>query len=162
MRRQGREPNVHCVSCSRSGSSPAPAACRRRPDQSPRALDSHGVGQPRRSGVHRGRGGVARSDLASASRGTWPNVVRVGSARLHLRHGGPRFTNNTSVDVGTGAALQVPSLRAVSFRAPYLHDGCAPALIDRFAAGGGGDKHGHTSQLEPAQIADLVAYLESL
>lgn len=77
-------------------------------------------------------------------------------------HTGSHLSNNTSVDVGTGAALQVPSLRAVSFRAPFLHDGCAPSLADRFGACGGGDRHGHTSQLKPEQIADLVAYLESL
>jgi cytochrome c len=77
-------------------------------------------------------------------------------------HSGARLSNNGSADVGTGAVLQVPSLRAVSFRAPFLHDGCAPTLSDRFAACGGGDLHGHTSQLQASQVADLVAYLESL
>jgi hypothetical protein len=43
-----------------------------------------------------------------------------------------------------------------------MHDGCAAKLLDRFGACGGGDKHGHTSQLQPAQLADLVAYLRSL
>jgi len=43
-----------------------------------------------------------------------------------------------------------------------MHDGCAATLRDRFGACGGGELHGHTSQLTPAQIDDLVAYLESL
>jgi hypothetical protein len=78
-------------------------------------------------------------------------------------HSGARFSNNESVDVGTGAPLQVPSLRAVSFRAPVMHTGCAKTLAERFAAPcGGGDMHGHTSQLRELEINDLVAYLETL
>ena len=39
----------------------------------------------------------------------------------------------------------------------------APTLLARFrdARCGGGDQHGHTSQLDEGQLADLVAYLES-
>jgi mono/diheme cytochrome c family protein len=77
-------------------------------------------------------------------------------------HSGARLSNNQTADVGTGSLLQVPSLRAVSFRAPFMHDGCASTLSDRFSTCGGGDKHGHTSQLQATQIRDLVAYLESL
>jgi mono/diheme cytochrome c family protein len=79
-------------------------------------------------------------------------------------HGGALTTDNRTVDVGTGKALQVPSLRGVGFRAPFMHDGCAPTLADRFRspACGGGDKHGVTSRLSEGQIADLVSYLESL
>lgn len=40
-------------------------------------------------------------------------------------HAGPTSTNNTTVDAGTGGTFQVPSLRDVAFRAPYIHDGCA-------------------------------------
>jgi mono/diheme cytochrome c family protein len=80
-------------------------------------------------------------------------------------HGGERFTNNTTVDVGTGKPFQVPSLLGLWSRAPYMHDGCAPTLLDRFDprySCGGGDLHGKTSQLSVEQLADLVAYLESL
>jgi cytochrome c peroxidase len=77
-------------------------------------------------------------------------------------HTGARLSSNQSADVGTGVFVQVPSLRAVSFRAPFMHDGCARTLSDRFTTCGGGDKHGHTSQLQATQIQDLVAYLESL
>jgi mono/diheme cytochrome c family protein len=77
-------------------------------------------------------------------------------------HSGPLFTNHTVVDVGTGGAFKVPSLLGVAARPPYLHDGCAATLADRFGTCGGGDRHGHTSQLTPAQVSDLIAYLESI
>jgi cytochrome c len=77
-------------------------------------------------------------------------------------HNGEHFSNNMMADVGTGAVLQVPSLRGVSFRTPLMHDGCAKTLADRFGSCGGGDSHGHTSQLNSGEIADLSAYLETL
>lgn len=77
-------------------------------------------------------------------------------------HSGPKLTNNESVDVGTGGTFQVPSLLGLALRAPYLHDGRAPTLLDRFSAAGGGEEHGHTSELGPADLDDLVTYLESL
>ena len=76
-------------------------------------------------------------------------------------HSGARFTNSATVDVGTGDAFQVPSLIGVSARAPFLHDGCAATLNDRFGACGGA-KHGNTSSLSAASITDLVTYLQSL
>ncbi|HVU52717.1 MAG TPA: cytochrome c [Polyangia bacterium] len=87
-----------------------------------------------------------------------------GSATLGCTtcHAGPRLTNNLSVDVGTGLTAQVPSLRGVGWRAPFLHNGCAPTLADRFGSCGGGDRHGHTSQLAPSDVADLTAFLETL
>ena len=82
-------------------------------------------------------------------------------------HSGPHMTNGETVDVGTGddgpLALQVPSLLGLGSREPYLHDGSALTLRDRFDPSiGGGEKHGHTAQLSAQQIDDLVAYLESL
>jgi mono/diheme cytochrome c family protein len=78
-------------------------------------------------------------------------------------HSGPNFTNNQNADIGFGYALQVPTLIDVSFRAPYLHDGSAATLADRFTdATAMSGKHGQTSQLSQAQIGDLIAYLESL
>jgi hypothetical protein len=64
--------------------------------------------------------------------------------------------------VGTAGIFQVPSLIGVAARAPYLHDGCAPTLLDRFGPCGGGDRHGFTSNLSQGDLGDLVAYLESL
>ena len=100
------------------------------------------------------------SDTAAVARGQ--TLFESKELGCNTCHSGARLSNNESADVGTGAMLQVPSLRAISFRAPFMHDGCAKTLTDRFAACGGGDKHGHTSQLQAPQIQDLVAYLESL
>lgn len=78
-------------------------------------------------------------------------------------HSGSRWTNNDTVDVGTGLALQVPSLVGVSGHPPFLHDGCAASLRDRFdPACGGGDRHGVTSHLSDAELDDLVAFLTTL
>jgi mono/diheme cytochrome c family protein len=78
-------------------------------------------------------------------------------------HGGPSGTNSTTVYVGTGISAQVPSLVGLGTRAPYMHDGCAPTLFERFdPACGGGDMHGFTSQLGEADIRDLVAYVLTL
>lgn len=79
-------------------------------------------------------------------------------------HSGAALSNNQTVDVGTGGALQVPSLRSLARRAPYMHDGCAHTLTERFTnpACGGGDRHGRTSHLDERAVADLVAYMQSL
>jgi len=77
-------------------------------------------------------------------------------------HNGPNFSNNGFADVGKGVALQVPSLIAVSERAPYMHDGCASTLLERFDPSCGGAMHGDLSSLSQDDIGDLVAYLESL
>nr|HEX4315915.1 hypothetical protein [Kofleriaceae bacterium] len=77
-------------------------------------------------------------------------------------HSGPLLTNKAKVDVGTGGLFEVPSLISVGARPPFLHTGCAATLADRFGSCGGGDHHGHTSQLSAGDISDLVAYLETL
>ncbi|WP_438010305.1 c-type cytochrome [Sorangium sp. So ce321] len=102
-----------------------------------------------------------------------PNAEAVarGDALFHDKtvdcascHAGAQLTNNESFDVGTSKAFQVPSLVRIGARAPFMHDGCAATLKDRFVnpACGGGDKHGKTSHLSDEQIDDLVAYLETL
>jgi hypothetical protein len=79
-------------------------------------------------------------------------------------HNGGSFTNNQTVDVGTGGKFQVPSLVGIGMRGPFMHDGCAKTLRDRFTtpACGGGDKHGVTSKLTPAQLNDLLAYVNTI
>ena len=83
----------------------------------------------------------------------------VGCRRCHA---GDKLTDNRSVDVGTGAVLQVPSLRALAYRAPFMHNGCAATLRDRFQPGCGGARHGDVSGLSDQQVDDLVAYLQTL
>lgn len=77
-------------------------------------------------------------------------------------HSGPLYTNNTLVDVGTGQLFKVPSLLGLAVRAPYMHDGCAATLRDRFGTCGGGEAHGHTAHLSEQQVTDLIAFLDSL
>jgi cytochrome c553 len=101
-------------------------------------------------------------DAASIDRGRalFNDSAKVGCVTCHA---GARYTNNQNADVGTGGRFQVPSLSDVGSRAPFMHDGCASTLAARFSPGcGGGDKHGVTSHLSTAQLADLMSFLESL
>jgi cytochrome c553 len=78
-------------------------------------------------------------------------------------HVTPALGVAVSADVGTGGFFQVPPLAGVAYRAPYLHDGCAATLADRFTDPcAGGDRHGRTSHLSAAEIGDLVSYLRTL
>jgi len=98
-----------------------------------------------------------------------PNAVARGKSLFESQdtgctacHSGSQLTTKAIVDVGTGGPFKVPSLLGLGLRAPYLHDGSAATLADRFGPAGGGDNHGHTSQLSTAQVSDLVSYLTSL
>jgi CxxC motif-containing protein (DUF1111 family) len=77
-------------------------------------------------------------------------------------HSGPRYTNGMTVDVGTGRAFQVPSLTGLSARAPFMHDGCAAKVGDRFTPSCGGAGHGVVTDLTAENRLDLQAFLESL
>jgi hypothetical protein len=101
----------------------------------------------------------ARPETPAAARGRALFFdPKIDCARCHA---GPRYTNNLSMDVGTGGVFQTPSLLGVGWRAPFMHDGCAPTLRARFAPCGGSN-HGNTAQLSEAQLADLIAFLETL
>jgi hypothetical protein len=98
-------------------------------------------------------------DQAAASRGKALFAsAEVGCSGCHV---GDKLTNNATMDVGTGGAFQVPPLVGVGWRAPFLHAGCAATLADRFG-GCATPVHGNTSQLTPANVSDLVAFLETL
>jgi len=101
------------------------------------------------------------ADAAAVERGRalFADPARAACATCHA---GAHFTNNVNIDVGTGGAFQVPSLVGIGSRGPYMHDGCAQTLRDRFGACGGGDRHGATSMLSASEIADLVSYLQTL
>jgi hypothetical protein len=106
--------------------------------------------------------GAAGLDAASIVRGkTLFDDPKIGCASCHA---GVLLTNNATVDVGTGRAFQVSSLRGVSFHDPFMHDGCAKTLSERFGAAScsGGDRHGWTSALDANQVEDLVQYLQAL
>jgi len=99
-------------------------------------------------------------DAAAVERGrVLFNDTQLACATCHV---GPDYTDNLPHNVGTGAAFITPSLIDVNVRAPLFHDGCAVTLQGRFGPCGGGDKHGITSKLTPADEADLVAFMQSL
>jgi len=79
-------------------------------------------------------------------------------------HSGAKLTDNRTLAIASAGTskLQVPSLVAVGYRAPFMHDGCAKTLADRFDPQCGGDQHGNIASLSDVQRSDLVAYLESL
>jgi hypothetical protein len=106
---------------------------------------------------------TAPADAAAVARGKTLFDDPAGAACVTC-HTGTKFTNAQTVDVGTGAPFQVPSLVGVGTRGPYMHNGCAKTLEQRFTntACGGGDAHGHTSNLTPSEISDLLAYLNSI
>jgi mono/diheme cytochrome c family protein len=99
------------------------------------------------------------ADDATVKRGK----VVFASAGCAACHAGVDFTNGQNVDVGTGGAFQVPQLHGLGFRAPYMHNGCAPTLAARFSDSCAGDvRHGAISALSEAQIGDVIAYLDTL
>jgi hypothetical protein len=76
-------------------------------------------------------------------------------------HSGSKFTNNATMDVGTGAAFQVPPLVGVGWRTPLMHDGCAATIADRFGSCST-PGHGNIASLSTDDVANLTAYLETL
>ncbi len=62
-------------------------------------------------------------------------------------------------DDGTYGPYEGP--QSPSAGTPLMHAGCAATLDDRFGRCAT-PEHGNTGSLTPAQIADLVSYLETL
>jgi len=101
-------------------------------------------------------------DTAAVARGRalFNDASRAACATCHT---GDRLTTSATVDVGTGGKFQVPSLVGLGSHAPFMHNGCARTLRDRFnPACGGGDKHGVTSGLSAGELSDLTTFLETL
>ena len=100
-----------------------------------------------------------------------PNHERSGDDELALQgaqlftelgcrtcHSGPAFTNNATVPFGS-EVLQVPNLRSVALRPPYMHDGrcesleCATLeMVEKTTQ----------RELDLEDLTALVAYLETL
>lgn len=79
-------------------------------------------------------------------------------------HGGPWLTDGLTHDVGTRdpggpVAMQTPSLRGLGARGPWMHDGCAVTLEDRFDPACGGSDHGVVAAED---VAALVGWLRGL
>ena len=92
-------------------------------------------------------------------------------------HSGPRLSDSTTGvrhDVGTlkpssGSraggpldGLDTPTLHGLWATAPYLHDGSAPSLRDVLTTANPDGRHGATSTLSPAQVDQLVEYLQQV
>jgi YVTN family beta-propeller protein len=92
-------------------------------------------------------------------------------------HSGPYYTDSSLKkpfnlhDVGTGKddpgekmgpKYDTPSLLGVYRTAPYLHHGKAATLMDVLTTCNKADRHGKTSHLKPAQLEELVVFLQSL
>jgi cytochrome c peroxidase len=86
-------------------------------------------------------------------------------------HSGTYFTDLKMRDVGTvrtdpseklGPEFDTPTLLSVYRSAPYLHHGQAATLEDVLTTQNPDDRHGVTSHLSPAQVADLVEFLKAL
>ena len=83
-------------------------------------------------------------------------------------HGGPKYTNRTQVNVGTGKptdrspVIDVPQLPNVAYSAPYLHDGSARSLEEIWTVFNPKDTHGVSNDLTKDELNDLIEYLKTL
>jgi YVTN family beta-propeller protein len=92
-------------------------------------------------------------------------------------HGGADYTDSARGvlhDVGTIVAssgqhagmvlngLDSPTLLGVWETPPYLHDGSAPTLRDVLTGKNPNDAHGYVSSLSPAQVDQLLAFVQQI
>lgn len=100
----------------------------------------------------------------TADDGLIPPLDRCYTCHAPLTH----YTSRVSVDVGTATpddtirAFDVPQLEGVVTRPPYLHNGEALELEDIWTKFNPQDKHGITSDLNKAQLNDLIEFLKTL
>jgi len=83
-------------------------------------------------------------------------------------HSGPKYTNRTKVNVGSGRltdrspTLDVPHLVNVWMTAPYMHDGAARSLEEIWTIYNPNDTHGVSNDLTKDELNDLIEYLRTL
>jgi cytochrome c peroxidase len=83
-------------------------------------------------------------------------------------HNGPKYTNRSQVDVGSGKptdrspVIDVPQLPNVAYSAPYLHDGSARSLEEIWTVFNPKDTHGVSNDLTKDELNDLIEYLKTL
>jgi YVTN family beta-propeller protein len=93
-----------------------------------------------------------------------PPLDRCDTCHSPLTH----YTSQISMDVGTATpddtiqAFDVPQLEGVAVRQPYLHNGEALELEDIWTKFNPNDRHGITSDLNKAQLNDLIEFLKTL
>jgi DNA-binding beta-propeller fold protein YncE/cytochrome c1 len=102
---------------------------------------------------------------AAAKRG---KAIFEGKANCKGCHPAGLLTDLKTYDVGTRYeldrkdAFDTPTLIELYRTGPYLHSGEAVTLMQVLTDFNKQDKHGTTSKLSKEELADLVAYLESL
>jgi cytochrome c peroxidase len=78
------------------------------------------------------------------------------------------FTSKIQIDVGTATQydttteFDVPQLEGAVMKPPYLHNGEALELEEIWTKFNPTDKHGLTSDMNKAQLNDLIEYLKTL
>jgi mono/diheme cytochrome c family protein len=78
-------------------------------------------------------------------------------------HDGSKLADGQQYDFATNLVqVDTPSLVGLAYSAPYYHDGSARTLRALLTDKASVHGMGKTSQLDDAQIDDLIAYLESL
>jgi YVTN family beta-propeller protein len=83
-------------------------------------------------------------------------------------HSPPKFSNLLKADVGTRepndstGEFDVPHLTGIASKAPYLHDGRARSLEEIWTLPGVGDQHGVVTDLNKAELNDMIEYLRTL
>jgi DNA-binding beta-propeller fold protein YncE/mono/diheme cytochrome c family protein len=104
------------------------------------------------------------SDKVKIARGE--SSFRSAAAGCATCHDGHALTDSKLHDVQSQhkgdrtKEFDTPSLRFISGRAPYFHDGRYRTLRELLVGTSG--KMGHTAQLSPQQLDDLESYLKSL
>jgi cytochrome c peroxidase len=90
---------------------------------------------------------------------------KVGCAKCH---NGPLYTDEKGYDIGTGTGVDkgrafiTPPLAEAWRTGPWMHEGNAATMLDVLTKCNPADRHGHTSQLKPEELADLAEYVLSL
>ncbi|MCA9322308.1 MAG: cytochrome-c peroxidase [Planctomycetes bacterium] len=139
------------------------------------------------SPIDRFRSGVFEKPLTPAARtGPW---IYESKGRCWQCHTGSNFSDEDFHNTGVGVLddkaekgrmdvtqderdrgrFKTPTLRGLSFTAPYMHDGSLPtlrAVVDFYRAGGG-DNPNLDRKMQPIELSDreaegLVAFLEAL
>jgi YVTN family beta-propeller protein len=93
-----------------------------------------------------------------------PPLQRCPTCHSPLTH----FTSKIQIDVGTATkydtitAFDVPQLEGAVMKPPYLHNGEALELEEIWTRFNPDDRHGLTSDMNKAQLNDLIEYLKTL
>jgi cytochrome c peroxidase len=90
-------------------------------------------------------------------------------ATIDFASAGDRGRHEVTQVAGDLGRFRTPTLRNVALTSPYMHDGSLATLRDvvRFYNAGGGANPNLDSEIKPlglteAEVADLIAFLESL